>query len=355
MKMSARGLVFLMREEGVVLVGYKDVTGTVTVGVGHTAAAGAPTPVVGKKITLREAMAILARDVAKFEKRVEAAVKVPLSQHQFDALVSFDFNTGRIHDATLTRLVNQRASSGAIADAFAAYNKSGGRVLEALVKRRAAESRMFNTGSYGSTVVPVWEKYPGKSKPVEGSTLLSTDPLAAAMSGAYDETTFKLQGDLIGLGYALGGHDGRYGTLTKGAIGAFRSDRGLAGDGRIDHTLLTEVRRAVAEGWRRPLDEERAEATPAEVAARVPEAAAIQTVKRTSLGATVLGVGSAATAAVGQVTGWLTPVKEFVGEVSPWAWIAVIVAGSLLAGFIAWRSQQAETANVAAFRKGERL
>lgn len=87
---SPKGLEFITRHEGVVLHVYKDVAGLDTIGVGHLIRPGEHFTT----ITRDEAMALLAVDVKKCEGVLNARVRVPLSQNQFDALVSFTFNLG---------------------------------------------------------------------------------------------------------------------------------------------------------------------------------------------------------------------------------------------------------------------
>ncbi len=81
--------------EGTVLHRYFDQAGVVTVGTGHalTAAEKAAGAYV-EGITRAEAKELLRLDVARAEEQVNALVKVPLEQHQFDVLVSFTFNLG---------------------------------------------------------------------------------------------------------------------------------------------------------------------------------------------------------------------------------------------------------------------
>ncbi|MBI1867919.1 MAG: lysozyme [Methylocystis sp.] len=83
-----------MQREGVRTEAYRDSVGVWTIGVGHTAGAGAPKPKAGMKITRDEVDRILSRDLLKFEDAINAAVRVPLTQGQFDALCSFAFNVG---------------------------------------------------------------------------------------------------------------------------------------------------------------------------------------------------------------------------------------------------------------------
>jgi lysozyme len=106
MKTSLAGLYFIMSEEACVLSTYDDGGGVLTIGVGHTAMAGNPAPVRGMTITLDDAIGLLRRDLLKYEREVDDRVTVPLTQNQFDALVSWHFNTGGVHQATLTKRLN---------------------------------------------------------------------------------------------------------------------------------------------------------------------------------------------------------------------------------------------------------
>lgn len=82
--------------------------------------------------------------VVPYEKTVAASLRVPVTQAQFDALVSLAYNIGetRFLASSVLRLLNSgdytRAQAG-----FAAWNKSGGRVVPGLDKRRAMEMAMF--------------------------------------------------------------------------------------------------------------------------------------------------------------------------------------------------------------------
>ncbi len=115
-----------------------------TIGYGHTAAAGPPVPAAGMTITAGEADAILARDLSRFEAAVARLVTVPLSQGEFDALVSFAFNVGEgaLGRSTLLKKLNAGDRAGAAAE-FGRWNKAGGRVLAGLTRRRAEERAMF--------------------------------------------------------------------------------------------------------------------------------------------------------------------------------------------------------------------
>src|SRR5687768_9681292 len=122
MKVSRKGLIAIVSHEALVLKTYPDSKGIPTIGVGHTAAAGAPKPVAGLTLTVEEALDLFAKDIAKYERGVNAAVKVPLKQHEFDALVSFHFNTGKIASASFVKKLNAGDRAGAI-KGFMDWNK----------------------------------------------------------------------------------------------------------------------------------------------------------------------------------------------------------------------------------------
>jgi len=93
--------------------------------------------------TRAECDARLTRDLARYAAEVSAAIgEAPTSQAQFDALVSFHYNTGAIDRATLTRR-HVDGDYRAAASEFARWNRAGGRVMQGLVRRRAAEAALY--------------------------------------------------------------------------------------------------------------------------------------------------------------------------------------------------------------------
>ncbi len=140
MKISQTGLNLIKSFEGCRLVAYKAVSTEkyYTIGYGHYGA----DVTKGMRITQSKADALLASDLAKFETKVNKYQgKYNFNQNQFDALVSFAYNIGSIDGLTNygKRTIAQ------ISGKFAAYNKSGGKVLAGLTKRRAAEKKLFDT------------------------------------------------------------------------------------------------------------------------------------------------------------------------------------------------------------------
>lgn len=140
--MSAIGIAALIGREDRRLAAYLDSVGIWTIGIGHTAAAGAPVPYRGLTITRAECDAIFARDIVQYEDAVRRAVTVPLADHQFDALGSICYNigTGGLAGSTFVKLINARAEPAAIRKAILAWKKPA-----EILSRRTAEADQFQT------------------------------------------------------------------------------------------------------------------------------------------------------------------------------------------------------------------
>ncbi|MFG8171273.1 lysozyme [Pseudomonas aeruginosa] len=139
MRTSQRGIDLIKSSEGLRLSAYQDSVGVWTIGYGTTAGVKP-----GQPITKERAEELLRDDVKRFEDQVLRLVKVPLTQGQFDALVSFTYNLGpgALEKSTLLKLLNRGDYQGA-ADQFPRWVNAGGKRLEGLVKRRAAERALF--------------------------------------------------------------------------------------------------------------------------------------------------------------------------------------------------------------------
>lgn len=155
---SSRGLIEIAEHEGIVPAPYLDSAGVWTWGIGHTAAAGGPDPASMDRAMPQDVdAAVLAAihqfaiDVKGYVARVNDAIRVPLAQHQFDALVSFDFNTGGIHRAKLTAAINA-------GEPDAARHFMGWLRPPEIRKRRTAEMALLRTGDYAANgdAVPIW-------------------------------------------------------------------------------------------------------------------------------------------------------------------------------------------------------
>ena len=106
---------------------------------------GATGPGIGPGTVWTEAQADarLESDLERYAAEVADALgAAPTTQAQFDALVSFHYNTGAIRRATLTRKHIAGDYQGASGE-FARWNRAGGRAVKGLVRRRAAEAALY--------------------------------------------------------------------------------------------------------------------------------------------------------------------------------------------------------------------
>lgn len=156
MKTSPVGRALIEKYEGFIGRAYDDandhvvqpgesVRGVLTIGYGHTSSAGGPKVYVGQSVTKEEADQLLSNDLSKVEQNVTNLVKVPLNQNQFDALVSFQFNTGALGKSSALKKLNAGDYKGA-AEALTLYNKAGQigpGPIPGLVRRRADEKALF--------------------------------------------------------------------------------------------------------------------------------------------------------------------------------------------------------------------
>lgn len=147
MRVSDAGLRFIAGHEGSRNKPYNDPSGFCTVGVGH---------LIGRRrctqadydqwgtLTDQQVLDLFREDIKRFEDPVNVAVKVPITQNQFDALVSFSFNVGvgAFQKSTLLKKLNAGDYKGAASE-FAKWNKSAGRVLAGLTRRRKEEAELF--------------------------------------------------------------------------------------------------------------------------------------------------------------------------------------------------------------------
>ena len=139
MKPSGSCRALIRQFEGCRLQAYLDSAGVPTIGVGHTRGVK-----MGDHCTVQQADMWLSQDLEDAAAAVASLVKVPLTQDQFDALTSFTYNLGvrRLAESTLLLLLNKGDYVGASGQ-FMLWVHAGGKVLDGLVKRRAAEAKLF--------------------------------------------------------------------------------------------------------------------------------------------------------------------------------------------------------------------
>jgi len=141
MRSSDKGIDLIKSYEGLRLQSYDDGGGVWTIGYGSTTGV---TP--GMTIDEAEATRLLKSDLMTAEQCVDESVEVEVTQHQFDALVSFVFNVGckAFQNSTLLKLLNG-GNADAAAQQFARWNKDNQKILAGLTKRRASEAELFLT------------------------------------------------------------------------------------------------------------------------------------------------------------------------------------------------------------------
>lgn len=139
---SAAGVAFVKQEEGFDAT-IKNDEGHQEIGYGHDFTGAPPYP---PPITRAQADVLLNQDLAQAAGEIDQLVAVPLTQNQFDALASFQFNTGALAGSTLLQLLNAGNYAGA-AQQFGRWIHAGGVVNQGLVARRAREAALFMTGA----------------------------------------------------------------------------------------------------------------------------------------------------------------------------------------------------------------
>lgn len=141
---SERCVGLIKHFEGLALKAYRDLGGREAVGYGHHSKPGED---FSLGISESEAHRLLMRDLTAVQKHIRDLVRVPLTQGQYDALVSFTFNLGRGNLARSTLL--EKLNAGDYSGAAREFDKwvYGGhgekKVLPGLVRRRKAERELF--------------------------------------------------------------------------------------------------------------------------------------------------------------------------------------------------------------------
>lgn len=143
MKVGEQGLKLIKRFEGLRLETYKCPADVWTIGYGHT-----KTAKPGQRITESKAEELLKEDLEWVEEAIEKNVKVDLTQGQFDALASWVYNLGEtnLRNSTLLKVLNAGKYSE-VPQQMVRWNKSGGKILKGLTRRRRAEADLWSQSS----------------------------------------------------------------------------------------------------------------------------------------------------------------------------------------------------------------
>lgn len=154
MKMSDKGRALLTQWEGKRDIVYADSAGLPTIGVGHLLTKDELTSgkilIFGVAIKYHDGLTdsqidrLLTQDLAGSEGAVNSGIGAPLNQNQFDALVSFVFNVGRVafFQSTLRKVLNDKKYHE-VPPQLRRWNRSGGKIIKGLIARRENEIRLF--------------------------------------------------------------------------------------------------------------------------------------------------------------------------------------------------------------------
>ena len=152
LKLSPNGLKLIKEQETIGgkpnLVAYPD-AGNYAIGFGANFINGRRVR-QGETITVKQAEELLRVDVLKFENAVKSTLSVPLTQNEFDALISLTYNIGggAFNTSTIARKLNRGEYISASKE-FERWNKSQGKVISALTRRRLKEKTLFLTNNPG--------------------------------------------------------------------------------------------------------------------------------------------------------------------------------------------------------------
>lgn len=159
MQLSDHGFAVIKNFEGLRLIAYRDVAGVWTIGYGSTRYHDGKAVKPGDKLANKmQADALLRNTLGQYTDAVNKFVKVPLTQNQFDALVSFTYNLGTnaLHESTMLIKLNEKNYAEAAANLLAwdkiTDPRTGKKVTcNTLFERREQESRLFLTSDASHT------------------------------------------------------------------------------------------------------------------------------------------------------------------------------------------------------------
>ena len=139
MNISQEGLALIKKFEGCELKAYRCPANVLTIGYGVTKGV-----TEDMEITQQEADEMLNEEIPEYEEYINNMVKVPLEQYQFDALCAWVYNLGptNLSESTLLKLLNA-GDYHLIPSQIKRWNKAGGETLTGLIRRREAESILF--------------------------------------------------------------------------------------------------------------------------------------------------------------------------------------------------------------------
>jgi GH24 family phage-related lysozyme (muramidase)/peptidoglycan hydrolase-like protein with peptidoglycan-binding domain len=241
LQVSENGKKLVRDAEGFFSKPYNDPAGHATIGYGHLLHRGNVTAADRAQwgtLSEPQARTLLDKDINEVAAQVKSLVKVPVTQGQFDALVSFGFNLGTgkggLGDSTLLSKLNKGDYAGAQKEfgrwVHATDNSGNVITLPGLVTRRANEAALFgNQAPTGTTTTP----------PTTGggtaTGILTGD--GSIKQGATGSGVKTLQDDLVKLGFMsrseVNTGYGTFGPKTEAALKSFQASVGLEQTGAV--------------------------------------------------------------------------------------------------------------------------
>lgn len=199
----------------------------------------------------------------------------------------------------------------------------------------------------------VWPDKPASARPAALATIVPIVPKPAPAPAPVADSSIieDVQRKLTALNYNPGGADGKIGPLTAGAIRIFRADHNMPEGDFIDSDFITALQTAAP----RKMVPERANATAAQVAAKVPE---VRANALTKIGAAIVAIpGAIFTVGVnsldyiGVARSYVQPLQDAAYDVSGPVWIGIITMIAVGLAFWAWHG---EKKGVEAYKSGDR-
>ena len=145
MKISNKGLELIKEFEGFSANAYLCPAKIPTIGYGNTFWEDGRKVRIGEQISKSKALELLEFVANKdFADKIFPLIKVQINQNQFDAMVSLAYNigVGAFSNSTLLKRVNAKDFIGA-SNEFLKWDKSGGKPLSGLTRRRQREKELF--------------------------------------------------------------------------------------------------------------------------------------------------------------------------------------------------------------------
>lgn len=155
MRISDKGLKKLAELEGLRQEVYDDVAGLPTIGIGHLLTrdelSSGKIDIYGVSVKYKDGLTVdqcydlFRQDLQGPEGAIQILVRVPLTQGQYDSLVSFAYNIGgsSFRRSTLLKKLNKGEYEEVPAQ-LRRWKYAGGKVIQGLVNRREAEVEMWN-------------------------------------------------------------------------------------------------------------------------------------------------------------------------------------------------------------------